>query len=238
LVISATDFLKSILKRKTSKNIYVVLNGYDETDTNIENQQNKSLNIAFAGTIYPWHPIEFFLKVMNRLYEFDFKLLFYGTNQNAKIEKMLDKSFPFLKNKVSLYNKLPNLELLNKLKNADLLLLFNDYDLIGTKIYNYLSVKRKIIFCFLNDSEANKLKDKYYNISEKGFENKYPQVRILEKTNAGIIVKDQKHLIEVMKELFQEFETKGYIECNSKGIEKYSRKNQAEKLANLIKNKL
>ena len=48
-------------------------------------------------------------------------------------------------------------------------------------------------------------------------------------------MKDAAHLKEVLKELYTEFEEKGFIACDSIGVEKYSRKIQVEKLAELIK---
>ena len=49
-------------------------------------------------------------------------------------------------------------------------------------------------------------------------------------------MKDAAHLKEVLKELYTEFEEKGIIACNSIGVEKYSRKIQVEKLAEIVKN--
>ncbi len=37
---------------------------------------------------------------------------------------------------------------------------------MGTKIYDYLGLKRKILFCFTADENALILKDKYYKIDE------------------------------------------------------------------------
>jgi hypothetical protein len=48
-------------------------------------------------------------------------------------------------------------------------------------------------------------------------------------------VKDTAHLREVLQELYTEFQTTGKIACDSIGVEKYSRKIQVEKLAELIK---
>jgi hypothetical protein len=39
----------------------------------------------------------------------------------------------------------------------------------------------------------------------------------------------------VLKELYTEFEEKGFIACDSISVEKYSRKIQVEKLAELVK---
>jgi hypothetical protein len=111
--------------------------------------------------------------------------------------------------------------------------LFNYYQFTGTKVYDYLGLKRKILLCFENDNEALKLKDQYYF---KTIETDIcPQIDIINETNAGIIVKDAVHLKEVLKELYAEFQETGKIACDSIGVEKYSRKIQVERLASLIK---
>ena len=61
------------------------------------------------------------------------------------------------------------------------------------------------------------------------------QADLINETNSGVIVKDAVHLKEVLEELYAEFEEKGFIACDSIGVEKYSRKIQVEKLAELIK---
>ena len=42
-------------------------------------------------------------------------------------------------------------------------------------------------------------------------------------------------LLEVLKDLYNEFQTTGQIACDSHGLEQYSRKIQVEKLAEVIK---
>ena len=49
----------------------------------------------------------------------------------------------------------------------------------------------------------------------------------------NVIKYDNQLKIEIIK-LQKEFDAKGYISCDSEGIEKYSRKKQAEKLAEFI----
>ena len=62
-----------------------------------------------------------------------------------------------------------------------------------------------------------------------------PQIDIINQTNSGIIVRDSEHLLEVLKDLYDEYQATGQIACDSIGVEKYSRKIQVEKLAELIK---
>lgn len=58
---------------------------------------------------------------------------------------------------------------------------------------------------------------------------------LIQETNSGIIVKDSNHLLQVLGELYAEFEKNGFIACDSVGVEKYSRKIQVEKLAEIVK---
>jgi hypothetical protein len=89
--------------------------------------------------------------------------------------------------------------------------------------------------CYEDDSEANLLKQRYYNIEESETESKHLQADLINETNSGVIVKDAVHLKEVLEELYAEFEEKGFIACESVGVEKYSRKIQVEKLAELVR---
>ena len=43
------------------------------------------------------------------------------------------------------------------------------------------------------------------------------------------------NLLEILKDLYNEFQTTGQIACESVGVEKYSRKIQVEKLAELVR---
>ena len=106
---------------------------------------------------------------------------------------------------------------------------------MGTKIFDYLGIRRKMIMCYENDAEANLLKQKYYAIDESGSESKHLQADLIKQTNSGVIVKDSAHLLTVLEELYAEFQATGQIACDSHGVEQYSRKIQVEKLAEVIK---
>ena len=43
-----------------------------------------------------------------------------------------------------------------------------------------------------------------------------PQIDVLNKTQGGIVVQDESHLISVLNELSNEYDKNGFIECNSK----------------------
>lgn len=220
----------------------ILPNGYDpEVIDRIAQipQQNKELQIAFVGTIYDWHPLESFLRVCNEFIQqhptAKFKLNFYGTNVTEKLQQLVTEVFPLLENHTSITPKLPNAELLEKLAKNNVMLLFNYYSYMGTKIFDYLGIRRKMILCYANDPEANKLKEQYYSIQESDTESKQLQADLIQETNSGIIVQDATHLKRVLEELYAEFEENGFINCDSVGVEKYSRKIQVEKLAEIVK---
>ena len=225
-----------------NKSFSIAPNGYDTAviDKIKDIQQNKEeFCISFVGTIYNWHPIESFLSVANNFIKdhphAKLKFKFYGTNLTDELNRMVNELFPNLKNHVLITPKIQNNELLEKLASDNVMLLFNYYSYMGTKIFDYLGIRRKMIMCYENDAEANLLKQKYYAIDESGSESKHLQADLIKQTNSGVIVKDSAHLLTVLEELYAEFQATGQIACDSYGVEQYSRKIQVEKLAEVIK---
>ena len=242
--ISTVDLLfqSKIQKLFPTKTIHILPNGYNPDALKIIEgieQQSKQLRISFVGTIYDWHPVKV---VFNSFNEFiiskkqpNIKLIFYGITNGKIIDELISSEFPILKNYVEIVPRLPNEELLVELAKNNASLLFNYYAFTGTKIYDYLAVKRKIILCFENDKEANELKDKYFFKLDAAFEKIRPQIDIIKNANAGKIVKDSNELISVFEELYTEFETKGKIECTSGNVDSFSRNKQVEKLCEMLK---
>jgi hypothetical protein len=222
----------------------ILMNGYDPyliEKQNTESQGNDFLTISLAGRIYKYHPIDSFLNVCNTFYKSiekkNFKIKFYGINNPGIIKKLISNKYPELSSVVEIVTKIPNEELAKQQSKDNVFLLFNEYYIIGTKIFNYLALRRKIILCYANDDEANRLKKSYYNFNYITNESSQVQADIINETQSGIVVNDSNHLLSVLNELYTEFEQTGQIACESKGIEKYSRKIQVENLASLI-NKL
>ena len=217
-------------------------NGYDtlaiDQIKNIK-QNDDELCISFVGTIYNWHPIESFLRVVSEWFTENpntkIKFKFYGTNLTDELNRMLSEQFPNLKAHVMITPKMQNQELLEKLASDHVMLLFNYYSYMGTKIFDYLGIRRKMILCYENDPDAHSLKQKYYHVDESGSESKQLQADLIKQTNSGIIVKDSQHLRQVLQDLYVEFQATGQIACDSHGVEQYSRKIQVERLAEIIK---
>lgn len=234
-------FMNQIKSNVANKKFVICPNGYDSENIDIVKevaQNNDVFTISFVGTLYKWHPFESFISVVSKYVESnpDKKLIIklYGTNLSKTDLFEIQSKFPLAYDKIVIVPRLENSGLIKALAKDNVMLLFNYYSYMGTKIYDYLGLKRKILFCYSEDKEAAELKSKYFNINESDSTNNHLQEDLIIKTNSGIIVKDSNHLLTILDELYKEFEIKGYIECNSFGIEDYSRREQAGKLADVI----
>lgn len=234
-------FVAKIKEIVYNKPFVIIPNGYNDNilTNNIKAKQNDELlTIALAGTIYNWHPYEIFLNVLSNYLKINpnrkIRINFYGINEEKEIANIVEQ-FYNLKDSIKIFPKIPNKQLIRELSKSNVLLLFNDYSIMGTKIYDYLALNRKIILCFEDDKEANLLKEKYFKFkSIKGLSESL-QADLIRKTNSGIVVKDSEHLYEVLNDLCNEFEEKSYIENHTIDAENYSRKVQTEKLVNKLK---
>lgn len=230
---SAVICVSELLKKKISEiykgQIVVLPNGYDlealTPSYNIE-QEKDVFTMSMAGSVYPWHPIESFLSAINELLEnkkINICLNFYGINTGEKIRDLVDNKYQALKNHLKIFPKIENKKLMLELAKSNMLLLFNYYSFMGTKIYDYIGLKRQILFCFSDDEEANKLKEKFFPIDNISDCNDNLQERLILKTNSGFIVKDKNHLLEILPEFYNQFLKNGKIECESQNITNYTR---------------
>lgn len=234
-------YISQVKKVNPLINGFEIDNGYNESlFCNIKVSKHFDvLTLSHIGSLYEWHPFEIFLFQLNELVNsgMKFHMNFYGLNFRERVENSIKTKFPKLLNCVTFFNKVPNEEIVQKMAESNVLILFNYYQFIGTKVFDYLASKRKILLLFENDKEANALKEKHYHLTLKD-KNLTPQADLIKETNSGVVVRDQTHFLEVMHQLQDEFSITGDIACNSTGIEKYSRKHQTGKLAKLILNTL
>ncbi len=240
---TVSNFVKKKIESLISNKEFSILpNGFDpDAMDSIQSisQGKEKLQLAFVGTIYKWHPIDSFLRVVSSFIDSNPKakiqLNFFGVNLDQELIQLVEEKYPNLLPHFFLSPRIPNEVLMAKLSENNVMILFNYYSYMGTKIFDYLGIRRKIIMCYSNDQEAQLLKEKYYTIEEFDSESKHLQEDLINETKSGIIVKDANHLLHVLEDLYEEFQTTGQIACNSIGIENYSRKIQVAKLAELIK---
>ncbi len=246
-ITTVSDFLvKKISEVVGQKIFYVLPNGYNPDifkKMKDINQNTNELTIAFVGSIYDWHPLRSFFKIISEFLSEEIhrklKLNFYGINLygnsfKGSLSEIIELEFPNLKSSIKIFDKIPNDKLLMELAEQNVMLLFNYYSYMGTKIFDYIALKRQILFCFSNDLCALELKNRYYDIEEIENVSSKLQEELLKETNSGIIVENEDHLKTVLLDLYNEFQTHGYIKCDTINADKYSRKHQVKKLAEII----
>lgn len=232
-------FVNQIQELAPDKPFHIVTNGYDpDAIASAEGiEQNKDvLSIAFVGTIYPWHPLESFIRTCDRFLSATGKTLavhFYGINAEVQLNALLDQ-YPMAKNSVVIFPKMDNVALLKRLATYNVFLLFNYYSFIGTKIYDYLALKRRIILCYTDDPESIQLKTKFYPLQDKYSTSETQQADVLEQTNAGTVIKNSQHLFDELMRLSAEFLDQRRITCNTSGYEVYSRSEQCKRLSSIV----
>ncbi|NNC95063.1 MAG: hypothetical protein HKN92_05830 [Chitinophagales bacterium] len=241
---SAVTTVSSYLQHKINsiqhKDIRIISNGFDENvikGIRDEKKDPSKLVIGFAGSVYEWNPVDRFFELIDGYLatrpELSLEINLYGINFDDKMKALLE-SRPQLKSVVKIHPRLSYPRLMLELSKSDLLLLFNHYTLIGTKIFDYLGLRKQILFCYTDDAYSNKLKNEYFKFEEiEGLSNQ-EQEDLITKTRSGYLVKNEEHLIEVLDECFATLNETGSIPCNSVDSDNYSRKKQTEKLAELI----
>jgi glycosyltransferase involved in cell wall biosynthesis len=216
--------------------IEIIPNGFDPEamfEANSIPQKSDKLRIALVGTIYEWHPIRHFLETfkifLNEMGREKVELHFIGTNINEELRSWCLSEDLDIEDAIVISPRMANDKILNQLSSFNVMLLFNYYEFTGTKIYDYIGLNRKILFCFTDDPVSNELKRKYYF---SGLKSDFkPQQRIIEEHDAGILVKDGEELLNTLHALAEEFEKNGEITSNTKNIEFFSRKYQTKLLA-------
>lgn len=242
-ICTVSEFVQSnIASLIKGKVFHLIQNGYDpEIINKIKEikQSNDELSVGFVGTIYNWHPIESFLAVVSSFIsenpEAKLKINFYGVNIAEDLHELISSKYSNIKQHITIYPKMQNDLLLQKLAVNNVMLLFNYYSYMGTKIFDYIGIKRAILFCYANDPEALKLKEKYYTVDEVENLSQHLQEDLIKETNGGYIAQDAAHLKVLLTQLYQEFIQTGEIKCHTQNVEKYSRKAQTEELAKIIK---
>jgi glycosyltransferase involved in cell wall biosynthesis len=241
---TVSDFVRFKIEQvvKSKQQSFIILpNGYDdEAIAKVQHikQSRSELTISLVGSLYEWHPFEHFLESCATFLEENkhkIKFKFYGTNRSKDIEYLVQHKFPILKNHVEVIGKMPNQKLLEELAKDNVMLLFNYYSYMGTKIFDYLGIKRKILLCFTEDSEALKLKEKYYKVNENANFSGSLQADLIRETTSGISIKDSTEFITILKELLQEFTLTNEIKCAAINTENHSRRNYVKVLAEFIK---
>jgi glycosyltransferase involved in cell wall biosynthesis len=217
----------------------VIPNGYDPDKLAVSEgipQQSEVFRIAHAGTTYDYHPLEKFIGAMDswkRRTAPKFELVFYGLNQRDRLEKLLSRSYPDLLPHVRITDRLENAEMIAELRRSNLLLMFENNGMMGTKIFDYVAVNRRILLCFDDESlisDADQVTD------QDLAESLTPQMLAVLYTRSGVVAKDPEDMIARLDALYTEFCANGMLSCNSRNTAQFSREYQVQRLAEMLRN--
>jgi glycosyltransferase involved in cell wall biosynthesis len=236
-------FEKQIATLAPATPFYVIPNGYDEEvidKAQDVQQESETLNLAFVGTIYKWHPIRSFFRVISEFIsgtpDAKICLNFYGLSLENELNEMIDNEFPLLKNHLKIHKKVKNELFIAELAKNNIMVLFNHYSTIGTKIYEFVGIQRLILLCYSEDPEAEALKKAHFNLNEGSEDFPQLQSELINETHSGIVVKDAEHLKATIAELYSNFKQDGLVKCESINATQFSRKIQTQRLAEIVKN--
>lgn len=206
-----SDFLK--------KDGILIKNGYDEIKENknlIEN--NESINITYAGTLYPNQEIEGFCKLISKLNS-DFQNAFILNFIGCEMIKDQVLRLKSIKNKhVGEFNILKRMnksDLEKKMQKADFFYLTSFDNVDGwypVKLFEYASFKKPII---LYPSDNSLIDD------------------FISKTNTGYVINELDFLKKTLINSLNLKKNQGglKLKINLKELQKFSREYQTEKLA-------
>ncbi len=241
-VITVDEFFKKQIETNVHKPFNIIPNGYNPDAINAVSdikQGDDCLRFAFVGTIYSWHPyksviLTFVEFIQKSNLDIKIELNFFGINRHEKIRQIARENN--IEEYIHVYPRMENNMLMEKLAMHNVMLLFNYYSFTGTKIYDYLGLKRKILLCYSDDKEAKLLKEKFYPIKEVEGLSTHLQEDLINQTHSGIVAKDKTHLEQILVDLYAEFVRMGSIECSSVDVDRFSRREGVRSLAEIIKN--
>ncbi len=226
---AAPTYAASLKNLHPDKEVEVIYNGYDEAHfgglENIKPPTDKFV-VTYGGTIYPHQNLEMFLDGLldfisqNKISRGEIEVNFYGIDLQAEAKKRLLNYKKELDGYIIARPRIPYPDLLKKMRASHLLLLLSrkGADWLNAKVFDYLAVKRKIM-----------LVENDHGILEY----------ILKETTGGVGMNTKTEVTFFLKSEYDSFK-KGIIknsEVNELAL-KYSRKQQALILSNLLYEKL
>ncbi len=226
LITTAAPNYKTALEAlHQSKRVEVVYNGFDD-DLLTKQPRGTALQleyftVAYAGTLYPYQPIEIFLEGLDlfrkRNPTASCRIVFYGMNFNkAQKERVLQGSSAEVAKWLLFTDKIPKAQLYQEAQQAHLFLLLGDKSVpaLAGKLFDYFLLQRQILFV----------------VPDSG-----PQEEILQACNAGLFCTDAHAVANHLAAQYDTWKAGGTLKFEAEGYEQFSREVQAQKLADLLK---
>jgi glycosyltransferase involved in cell wall biosynthesis len=222
-ILTIGETMKQEFVQMGAKNVEVITNGYDEEDLFAgEVKRDKKFSIAHIGSLVKSRNPEVLWKALSKLvkedaaFASDLELKLVGKVDFHVIKSIEDHGLKQFLNKI---DYLPHNDIIRVQQESQLLLLLinntkNAKGILTGKFFEYLSAKRPILCIGPGDGDA---------------------AHILSETNAGKIsgFDDEDTLKHNLRGFYSAY-TKNELVCESRLIEKYSRRELTHRLAELL----
>ena len=202
-----------------NKKIEIIQNGYFEENYDlfkIKKPQDTFI-IAYAGTIYPFQPIEIFFEGIKSFFKnylnAKVKIIFYGCELNSYEYKRIKENIEGIEKYVTIMPRIQREVLYSELSKTSCLLVFDNKNMINGKLYEYLPMSKRILMAG-NDNGSMK--------------------EIIESTNSGTVCNDYFEIEETIMKWYKEWESTGILNNENVKNDNYSRLTQAKKMVSLI----
>lgn len=211
-----------ILKILPEKTIHIIYNGYESSVVNSlqdQNKQEKIFEIAYAGTLYNYQPVEEFLdgykKFIKNNKNVNTRIVFYGLEFYPDQKKRIIEYDSYLKKYIITTERLPYKNVMEKMLSASILLLLSNenFHWLAAKIFDYFALNRKIILYRDDKSIMGEFLDTY-----KG----------------GIKCSTVDEVANSLSGLYNEFLEHGEIKHQTINYKQFSREEQTRVLSGLL----
>lgn len=224
-IISVSDHCTKRIKDFTGVKGYTVLNGFEIEDYDLKKSINyfEEFTIVYNGTLYFTQPVEIFLEGYKKVIDhfnnkIKIKIRFHGLSIDAESAERVKQILKGYETNYSITDRIPHKDLINIQRRSNLLLIIGTPQTKGiysSKIYEYLACNKPILLC---PSDKDVIEE------------------LIKITNTGSICNTEQEVVEFLRKAINDFINQKEISYNPdyNEINKYTRYNQAKKLAEII----
>jgi glycosyltransferase involved in cell wall biosynthesis len=222
-VITVSQGLADILRKRYKRDVNIIPNGFDPEDlAPMQPRQIPKFRIAYTGSVYLRHrnpkPILDALGVLinsGHISQTDLSFEFYGWDQRQAQTFFSKHRYRRL---IRVFDRVDKAKCLEVQRSSAVLLQLAHSEMKGImtgKIFEYLAARRPILSVPRDRDCVD---------------------RLLKETNAGVSCSNVEEIAARLLEWYREWKATGTIVCNAREDEimKYSRKKQAEELAEIL----
>lgn len=227
-VVCATDYVgRNILVQQEPT---VVQNGHNLDQALLDHLPlpgKERLEVTLAGTLKPWNPWWTVIDVFDRVAkssERPIVLRFIGTKSNDAIKAYLQGKA--LSCTVEVLDRMEHETSLEYLAKSHAVLLFNNYALLGTKVFEYLGLKRWILFCFDSRFSYDADAAQHERCARMKGINVDCQQALIERHEGGCILAHAADLQTELERLLVKLEQGDGFTAPSRGVEQLGRQQQ------------